>query len=67
MNPNVIIKMIHDNKSDIILNFLFAYSLMDFRPSPFYCLNLPNGMSVSDVALCCACGKAILLTRCYSQ
>jgi hypothetical protein len=24
----------------------------------------PNGLRVGDVALCCACGKAILLTRC---
>jgi hypothetical protein len=24
-----------------------------------------NGSRVGDVALCCACGKAILLTRCY--
>jgi hypothetical protein len=24
-----------------------------------------NGLRVGDVALCCACGKAILLTRCY--
>jgi len=23
-----------------------------------------NGLRVGDVALCCACGKAILLTRC---
>jgi hypothetical protein len=26
-----------------------------------------NGLRVGDVALCCACGKAILLTRCYHQ
>ena len=26
---------------------------------------LHNGLRVGDVALCCACGKAILLTRCY--
>jgi hypothetical protein len=25
---------------------------------------LDNGLRVGDVALCCACGKAILLTRC---
>lgn len=25
----------------------------------------PDGLRVGDVALCCACGKAILLTRCY--
>ena len=25
-----------------------------------------NGWRVGDVALCCACGRAILLTRCYS-
>jgi len=24
-----------------------------------------NGWRVGDVALCCACGKAILLKRCY--
>jgi hypothetical protein len=24
-----------------------------------------NGLRVGDAALCCACGKAILLTRCY--
>jgi hypothetical protein len=24
-----------------------------------------NVLRVGDVALCCACGKAILLTRCY--
>jgi hypothetical protein len=24
-----------------------------------------NGLRVGDVALCCACGKVILLTRCY--
>ena len=26
-----------------------------------------NVLRVGDVALCCACGKAILLTRCYEQ
>jgi len=26
-----------------------------------------NGLRVGDVALCCACGKAILLTRCYGM
>ena len=25
-----------------------------------------NVLRVGDVALCCACGKAILLTRCYA-
>jgi RNA polymerase-binding transcription factor DksA len=24
-----------------------------------------NGLRVGDVALCCACGKAISLARCY--
>jgi len=24
-----------------------------------------DGLRVGDVALCCTCGKAILLTRCY--
>jgi len=27
----------------------------------------PAVLRVGDVALCCACGKAILLTRCYMQ
>jgi hypothetical protein len=26
-----------------------------------------NGLRAGDVALCCACGKAILLARCYGQ
>ena len=26
-----------------------------------------NGLRVGDVALCCACGKAILLTRCFKR
>ena len=30
------------------------------RPGPL----TTNGLRVGDVALCCACGKAILLTRC---
>ena len=30
-------------------------------------VNAANGLRVGDVALCCACGKVILLTRCYKQ
>jgi len=29
---------------------------------------VPNvGLRVGDVALCCACGKAMALARCYAQ
>jgi len=38
------------------------------RPSWFLVFQLAhNGLHVGDVALCCACGKAILLTRCYGK
>ena len=38
---------------------------MDFWLTPL--ILAYNVLRVGDVALCCACGKAILLTRCYKQ
>jgi len=37
-----------------------------FLPYIVFLLISANGLRVGDVALFCACGKAILLTRCYA-
>ena len=69
MNPNVIIKMIHDKNSDIILNLFICLLFIGFSASSvllFFKL-AHNVLRVGDVALCCACGKVILLKRCYGQ
>jgi hypothetical protein len=43
----------------LMFKFGLVSCLWNGRPTIGY-----NGLRVGDVALCCACGKAILLTRC---